>query len=174
MKLSLRGGVHSGPRSPCRDFIAWVRAVLAPIWRKINEYPSEVALGQGKEGYAAVPLLLAVSRGAVARVLQFIVLQQYFFHVFKIEKHQERLWLLLSTCSRATRNQDGGACVWHSTNTDLGPGHVPPAALKQVLSLGSWYRHPQPLISWPQNSGLVALGEIGPSSFLPLPLCRGK
>lgn len=104
MELSLRGGGHPGARSPCRDFIAWVRAVLAPIWRKINEYPSEVALRQGKEEYAAVPLLLSVSWGAVARVFQFIVLQQYFFHVFKREKHQERLWLLLPTCSRATRN----------------------------------------------------------------------
>lgn len=80
--MSLRAGGHPGARSPCRVAIARVRAVLAPIWRKINEYPSEVALGWGKQEYAAVPLYYSVSQGALVRVLQFIVLQQYFFSMF--------------------------------------------------------------------------------------------
>lgn len=39
--------------------------------------------------------------------------------------------------------------------------------LELVLSLGLWYRKPQPLISLPLNLGCMALSKIRLSSFLP-------
>lgn len=61
--------------------------------------------------------------------------------------------------------QKGGKhCLCHT-----GPVCAHPAVLnlKLVLSLGSWCRKPQPLISLPLTWGCVELSEISLSSFLP-------